>query len=58
MTCCERNGWQMNRHVHVIPLAAVCLGVGILITCFLPAQLLVVIVAFAIIAIGVLGLKC
>ena len=48
----------MNRHVHVVPLAAVCLGVGILITCFLPAQLLVVIVALAIIALGVLGLKC
>ncbi|HEX3025884.1 MAG TPA: hypothetical protein VHR42_01455 [Clostridia bacterium] len=41
-----------------IALAAVFLGVGILITCFLPAQVLVVIAAAAIIIIGCYYLRC
>jgi hypothetical protein len=48
----------MNRRPKFLPLAAVFLGVGILITFFLPAQMLVVIVAVAIIAVGILCLQC
>lgn len=48
----------MNRRPKFLPLAAVFLGVGILITCFLPAQLLVVVVALAIIAVGLICLQC
>jgi hypothetical protein len=48
----------MNRQPKFMPLAAIFLGVGILITCFLPSQILVVIVALVIIAVGVLCLKC
>jgi len=47
----------MNFRPRFLALAAIFLGIGILITCFLPAQLVVVIVAVAIIAVGVICLR-
>lgn len=48
----------MNPRIKAIALSAVFLGVGILITCFLPAQVLVVIAAVAIIVVGCYCLRC
>lgn len=41
-----------------MPLAAIFLGAGILAACFFPAQWLVVLIAIAIIVLGVLSLQC
>jgi 4-hydroxybenzoate polyprenyltransferase len=48
----------MFPRIRSVALAAVCLGVGILMACFLPAQVLVVIAAAAIIIVGFLCMKC
>ncbi len=48
----------MRRGCRVVPLAAIFLGIGILATCFFPAQWLVVLIALAIVVIGVIGLRC
>lgn len=48
----------MRRGRNLVPLAAIFLGVGILAACFFPAQWLVVLVALAIVVIGVLSLHC
>jgi hypothetical protein len=48
----------MRSNIRFLPLAAVFLGFGILITCFMPPQALVVIVSLFVIAVGIAGLKC
>ena len=48
----------MVRRPGIIPFAAIFLGLGILLTCFLPSPVLVVLVAIAIIVVGFWCLKC
>lgn len=48
----------MNLRPKIAALTAIFFGIGILLACFLPPAVLVVIVAIAIIAIGCCCLKC
>lgn len=44
--------------IRILALVLICLGAGIVLTCFLPAYVLAVVMSIAVIVLGVIVLKC
>lgn len=49
---------SLRNRSNVLPLAAVCFGVGILVSCIFPSCLVLIMTAAALIAVGIIAFRC